>query len=160
MIGLDGTDHRILTALQGDGRMANSELAERIHLSESACLRRVRRLEADGVIAGYVMLVDQATIGRPDNVFVEITLNSQSEDSLDAFEAAVRDCPEIMACYLMSGDADYLLHVVVADTADYERIHRTELARLPAVARIRSSFALRTVSKKTAYETTPVGKRR
>ena len=88
MIVLDGTDHRILTALQGDGRMANSELAERIHLSESACLRRVRRLEADGVIAGYVMLVDQATIGRPDNVFVEDYLRQSYERKVDYLRSA------------------------------------------------------------------------
>jgi Lrp/AsnC family leucine-responsive transcriptional regulator len=155
VVGLDETDRKILRILQGDGRMTNSALAERVHLSESACLRRVRRLETEGVIDGYVMLVNQDAIGRSSNIFVEITLTSQSEDCLDAFEAAVRDCPEVMACYLMSGDADYFLHVVAADTADYERIHRSYLARFPNVARIRTSFALRAVSKKTAYDLPP-----
>jgi Lrp/AsnC family leucine-responsive transcriptional regulator len=151
-MNLDSTDLRILRLLQLDGRMSNTELSERAHLSQSACLRRVRRLEESGVIASYAALLDPSQIGQNCNVFVEITLNSQSEESLEAFEAAVRDCPEVMECYLMSGDADYLLHLAAADTADYERIHKTRLSRFPGVSRIRSSFALRTVSKKTAYD--------
>jgi len=151
MIELDTTDRKILNLLQAEGRMTNADLAERIHLSPSACLRRVRRLEDEGVIEGYAMLVDQAAIGRPANVFVEITIDSQSEESLAAFEAAVGECPDVMECYLMSGDADYLLRVVAADTADYERVHKI-LVRLPGLARTRSSFVLRTVSKKTVYE--------
>jgi len=154
MIPIDRIDRGILEQLQDDGRMTNAALAERVHLSPSACLRRVRRLEDEGVIEGYVMLVDQGAVGRPTNIFVEITLHSQSEEALDAFEQAVAACPDVMECYLMSGDADYLLRVAAADTADYERIHRTHLARLPGVARIRTSFALRTVCKKTAL---PVG---
>jgi Lrp/AsnC family leucine-responsive transcriptional regulator len=150
-MGLDETDRKILTLLQRNGRMTNAELAERIHLSPSACLRRVRRLEDEGVIEGYVMLVNQEAIGRPTNVFVEIAINSQSEDSLDAFEAAVRACPDVMECHLMSGEADYLLRVVAVDPADFERVHKT-LTRLPGLARTRSSFVLRTVCKKTAYE--------
>lgn len=151
MIDLDAIDRNILNQLQADGRMTNAELAERVHLSPSACLRRVRHLEDEGVIDGYVMLVDQAAIGKPASIFVEITLHGQSEESLDAFETAVTECPDIMECHLMSGDADYLLRVVAADTADYERVHKI-LARLPGLARTRSSFVLRTVSKKTAYE--------
>jgi len=154
MIPIDRIDRGILEQLQDDGRMTNAALAERVHLSPSACLRRVRRLEDEGVIQGYAMLVDQGAVGRPTNIFVEITLHSQSEEALDAFEQAVAACPDVMECYLMSGDADYLLRVAAADTADYERIHRTHLARLPGVARIRTSFALRTVCKKTAL---PVG---
>ena len=149
---LDAIDRRILTVLQRDGRISNSDLSGRVNLSESACLRRVRRLEAEGIIGDYVMLLNQAAIGRPTDIFVEITLTDQHEDTLDTFEAAVRETPEIMFCYLMSGDSDYLLHVVAADTADYERIHRTRVACLPGVSRIRSSFALRTVSRKTAFE--------
>ncbi len=152
LIELDETDRWIVGLLQGDGRMTNAELAVRVHRSESACLRRVRRLENEGVIEGYVALVGQAAIGRPVDIFVEISLSGQSERLLDAFEAAVLNCPGVMACHLMSGDADYLLHVVAADTADYERIHRRELSALPGVSRIRSSFALRTVCKKTAFE--------
>lgn len=131
--------------------MTNADLAERVHLSPSACLRRVRRLEDEGIIAGYVMLVDQAAIGRPANIFVEITLRGQDEETLEIFESAVVQCSDVMECYLMSGDADYLLRVVAADTADYERVHRI-VASLPGLARTRSSFVLRTVSKKTAFE--------
>lgn len=149
---LDKTDRKIIALLQQDGRMSNAELAERVNLSQSACLRRVRRLEEEGVAQGYAMLVDQAAIGLPLNVFVEISLKTLTEEALDAFEAAVRDCPAVMASYLMSGDADYLLHMAVADAGDYEQLHRTQLSRFPYVARIRSSFALRTVSKKTAFE--------
>ena len=151
MIELDAIDRKILNLLQVDGRMTNADLAERIHLSPSACLRRVRRLEDEGAIEGYVMLVDQAVIGKPASIFVEITLDAQNEETLESFESAVIDCPDVMECHLMSGDADYLLRVVAADTADYERVHKI-VARLPGLARARSSFVLRTVSKKTAVE--------
>ena len=151
---LDAVDYTILINLQEEGRLSNSDLAERIHLSPSACLRRVRLLEEEGVIDGYAMLVNQAAIGKPSNIFVEVSLNSQSEKTLDEFERAVADCPEIMECYLMAGAFDYLLKIVAADASDYERIHKVYLSRLPNVSRIQSNFALRTVSKKTAY---PIG---
>ena len=151
-ITLDKTDKKILAFLQADGRMTNAELAQRVNLSASACLRRVQNLEAAKVISGYVALVAQEAVGRPTNVFVEVTLKSQSEESLRTFERAARACPEIMECYLMSGDADYLIRVVAANSEDYERIHRQHLTVLPGVARIRSSFALRAVSKKTALD--------
>jgi len=151
MTEMDTIDRKIVNLLQSDGRMTNADLAERINLSPSACLRRVRRLEDDGVIKGYVMLVDQAAIGRPASIFVEVTLNAQNEETLESFEAAVVECPDIMECYLMSGDADYLLRVVAGDSTDYERVHKI-VARLPGLARARSSFVLRTVSKKTAFE--------
>lgn len=151
MIEIDATDRKILTLLQLDGRMTNADLAERIHLSPSACLRRVRRLEDEGVIEGYAMLVAQAAIGKPASIFVEITLSGQNEETLESFETAVVKCPDIMECHLMSGDADYLLRVVAADVADYERVHKI-LASLPGLARARSSFVLRTVCKKTAFE--------
>ncbi len=96
------------------------------------------------------MLLSQQAIGKPTNVFVEITLKNQNEEMLDAFERAVIQCPDIMECYLMAGDADYVVRVIATDVADYERIHRTYLSRLPGVARLRSSFALRTVCHKTA----------
>jgi DNA-binding Lrp family transcriptional regulator len=147
---LDRTDRRILVELQADGRMANAELARRVGLSESACLRRVRQLEASGIVAGTVLLVDQAAAGRPGNIFVEITLESQEEHALSDFERAARAIPEVMECYLMSGDYDYLLRVIVADFTDYERIHAGHLTRLPHVSRVKSSFTLRTVTKKTA----------
>ncbi|MEE8444194.1 MAG: Lrp/AsnC family transcriptional regulator [Alphaproteobacteria bacterium] len=147
---LDATDRKILNQLQADGRMTNAELAERINLSPSACLRRVNRLEADGVIAGYAMLVNQAAIGLGTNVIVEVTLDSQAEEYLNNFEQAVREVPAVMECYLMAGDADYVVRVAVADVADFERIHKEYLSRLPHVARIRSIFVMRTIYKSDA----------
>jgi DNA-binding Lrp family transcriptional regulator len=146
---LDRIDRSILHELQLDARLSNAALAGRINLSESACLRRVRRLEEDSMITNYVALVDQSRAGYPDNVFVQITLESQQQDDLAAFEAAVAALPEVMECYLMSGDSDYLLRVIVSDARDYERIHSQHLTRLPGVDRVQSSFALRTVTKRT-----------
>jgi len=146
---IDRTDRAILHELQQDGRLTNAALAARVSLSESACLRRVRALEGSGLIRGYVGLVDQTSAGYPDNVFVRITLVSQQQTDLAEFEAAVKQIPEVMECYLMSGDADYLLRVIVADSRDYERVHSQHLTRLPGVDRVHSSFALRTVVKKT-----------
>jgi len=148
---IDEIDCAILTHLQNNGRLTNADLAEKVNLSPSATLRRVRLLEEACVIEGYVMLVNQKAIGKPTNIFVEVALNSQSEVQLNTFENAVEACPEIMECYLMSGDSDYLLRVVVSDTADYERVHKEYLSRLPNVSRIKSNFALRTVCKKTAF---------
>jgi DNA-binding Lrp family transcriptional regulator len=144
---LDRTDQTLLAELQRDGRLTNRELAERVHLSESACLRRVRALEEAGVIDRYAALVNQARVGLPGNVFVSITLNRQEQADLAAFEEAVRRVPEVMECYLMTGQQDYLLRVVVSDPADFERLHSQHLTRLPGVARVQSSFALRTVRK-------------
>lgn len=146
---VDATDRAILDALQADGRMSNVQLAERVHLSESACLRRVRQLEQSGVIARYTMLVDPVAVGIPGNVFAEITLASQKQEDLDRFERAVREVPEVMECYLVTGEYDYLLRVVARDTVDYERIHHEQLTRLPGVARVKSSFTLRSVVRKT-----------
>ena len=149
MISLDRTDRSILHELQLDGRISNVKLAERINLSESACLRRVKMLEDAGIIDGYAMLINQAAVGLSGNVFVEITLNRQRREDQDAFEAGVARVPEVMECYLMSGDYDYLLRVVVVDAGDYERIHHEQLTSLPGVARVRSSFALRAATKRT-----------
>jgi DNA-binding Lrp family transcriptional regulator len=144
---LDRYDRAIIKALQSNGRATNSQLAECVSLSESACLRRVRALEEGGFIEGYAALVNQQKAGCPLNVFVNITLERQEQAHLLAFEAAVRQVPEVMECYLMSGEYDYLLRVVLADTADFERLHSQHLTRLPNVARVHSSFALRTVQK-------------
>lgn len=143
----DRFDKAILQALQHDGRVPNSALAERVSLSESACLRRVRALEESGLIEGYTALINQQKAGCPVNVFVNITLERQDETDLRKFEDAVRKIPEVMECYLMTGDYDYAVRVVVADTADFERLHSKYLIRLPGVARVHSSFALRTVQK-------------
>ena len=147
---LDHVDRAILRLLQQDGRMANVDLAEAVHLSPSACLRRVRRLEEGGSIDRYVALVDPSAIGLGTDVFVEITLGGQDEGTLEEFERAVSERPEIMSCHLMAGDFDYLVHVVVRDVADYEVLHRTHLAQLPGVARMVSSFALRPICDRTA----------
>ena len=147
---LDHVDRAILRLLQQDGRMANVDLAEAVHLSPSACLRRVRRLEEGGSIDRYVALVDPSAIGLGTDVFVEITLIGQDEGTLEEFERAVSERPEIMSCHLMAGDFDYLVRVVVRDVADYEVLHRTHLAQLPGVARMVSSFALRPICDRTA----------
>jgi Lrp/AsnC family leucine-responsive transcriptional regulator len=152
MIDLDATDRKILNLLQHDGRMTNAQLAEQVNLSPSACHRRVSRLEEEGVIAGYAMLVNQEAIGLGTSVIVEVSLDSQAEEFLNNFENAVRNVPAVTECYLMAGDADYVVRVAVADVADYERIHKEYLTRLPHVARIRSIFVMRTVYKSTAVE--------
>lgn len=151
---LDRIDHAILNHLQRDGRLSNVQLAGLVGLSESACLRRVRNLERSGLVEDYVMIVNQAATGRPGNVFVRVTLESQKLEDLRAFEEAVAGVPEVMECYLMSGDSDFLLRVIVRDATDYERIHHESLTSLPGVARVHSSFALRTVLKKTAVPLT------
>lgn len=147
---LDATDRRILCVLQREGRISNADLAQRVNLSASACHRRVQRLEEAGVIAGYVALLDPRSLGRTTTVFVEITLSGQGDATLDAFEKAVRVIPDVLECHLMAGSADYLLKVVAADTDDFARIHRQHLARLPGVAQMQSSFALRVVQQTTA----------
>lgn len=146
----DRTDRQILEILQRDARITNAALAEKVHLSESACLRRVRALEESGLVAGYSALLNQEKAGFPVNVFVNITLDRQDQKDLQTFEQAVRRIPEVMECYLMTGEYDYLVRVVVADTADFERIHSQHLTRLPGVIRVHSSFALRTIQKSFA----------
>ncbi|NKB26700.1 MAG: winged helix-turn-helix transcriptional regulator [Rhodobacteraceae bacterium] len=147
---IDDTDRRLLTVLQKRGRISNAELSEAVNLSPSACHRRVRRLEADGYIRDYVALLDPRRVGRPTTVFVEITLSGQADEVLDAFEREVALIPDVLECHLMAGTADYILKVVAEDTEDFARIHRRHLARLPGVAQMQSSFALRTVFKTTA----------
>ena len=144
---LDATDSQIIQLLQQDGRMSNADLAAQIHRSESACHRRVRQLETAGVIERYTAVINQKAIGKPANIFGEITLANMGEDTLNAFEEAVRACDDVVTCFFMTGNADYLLHITAANTEDYERIYRTHLSRLPGIARIRTSFALRVVSK-------------
>ena len=146
---IDKYDRAILEALQKDGRISNVQLAARVNLSESACLRRVRTLEDEGYIDRYVALVNQSRVGLGGNVLVHIGLHREEQSELAAFEAAVRNIPEVMECYLMTGEFDYLLRVVVADMADFERLHKEALTRLPGVARVNSSVAIRTVQKKT-----------
>ena len=147
---IDAIDQRILNQLQRRGKISNSELAEVANLSASACHRRVQRLEAEGVIKDYVALLAARKSGLPTTVFFEITLSAQADEVLQAFEKAVARIPDVLECHLMAGSADYLLKVVAGNTDDFARIHRQHLARLPGVAQMQSSFALRTVFKTTA----------
>ena len=146
---LNRFDKLILEALQRDGRISNKQLAGLVNLSESACLRRVRALEESGMIERYVAMVSQSAAGLPGDVLVHIGLHREEQSELAAFEEAVREIPEVMECYLMTGEFDYLLRVVVKDMADFERIHKEALTRLPGVARVNSSVAIRKVLKKT-----------
>ena len=142
---LDETDRAMLRLLRADGRMSNAALAEAIGLSPSACLRRLRLLEHRGVIRGYTALVEETPAREGVTVIVQITLDRQTDESMQRFEAAVRRCPEVRQCDLMTGIADYLLRVEARDAADYERIHKEALSRMPGVSRIQSSFAIRSV---------------
>jgi len=145
---IDAIDQLILTTLQNDGRLTNVQLAEEIGLSESACLRRVRLLEESGIISKYVMLIDQTAVGKPGNVFVRVTLEGQQQEKLQQFENEIVQVKEVMECFLMSGESDYLLRVIVRDNEDYMRLHN-RLTSLSGVLRVQSSFALKTVFKRT-----------
>ena len=147
---IDTIDYRILNELQANGKLSNVELATRVHLSPSACLARVRRLEDSGIISRYVTLLDAHAAGLPISVFIQIRLERQVEMSLEKFEACMNDYPEVMECYLMTGDSDYLIRVVVADIQAIEKFIVNELSKIPGVANIKSSFALKQVKYKTA----------
>ena len=149
-VTIDRTDCKILALLQEDARLPNVELAQAVGLSPSPCLRRVKLLEEGGVIRRYVTLLDPAQVGLPVSVFVQVTLERQVEAALQLFEDAVRSHPEVMECYLMTGDADYLLRVVAPDLDSYQRFLLDHLTRIPGVASIKSSFALKQVSYRTA----------
>jgi Lrp/AsnC family transcriptional regulator, leucine-responsive regulatory protein len=149
MIKIDETDRRILRILQRKGRISNADLAQEANVSSSACHRRVQRLEAEGLIRDYVALLDPRHLDRRSTVFVEVTLTSQADDILHAFEKAVRNVPDVLECHLMAGKADYILKVVAADTDHFAQIHR-RLVALPGVQTMQSSFAMRTVFKTTA----------
>jgi DNA-binding Lrp family transcriptional regulator len=142
---LDRIDRAILTELARNGRLSHAELSERVGLSPTACARRQRALEEAGVIVGYQAVLGLDRLGLSTTVIVRITLDGQSEEALDAFEKAIVRCPSVVRCFLMSGSDDYIVAVNARSIEDFERIHRTELARLPHVSRIQSSFALREV---------------
>ncbi len=150
---LDRLDQRILEILQTDARTTNADLAAAVGLSPSPCLRRVRSLEASGVISQYVTLIKADAIGLPVTVFATVTLDRQIESNLEVFEQAVLERPEVMEAYLMSGEYDYLLRIVVADLASYERFLMDHLTKVTGVAGIKSSFAIRQVQYKTALPT-------
>ncbi len=147
---LDAIDREILARLQANARIANVELSDAVGLSPAPCLRRVRALEESGVIRRHVTLLDPGAVGLPVSVFVHVSLERQIEKALRRFETAIATRPEVMECYLMTGDADYLLRVVCADLAAYERFLLDHLTQIPGVASIRSSFALKQVKYSTA----------
>ena len=147
---LDSIDRAILTELQREGRLSNQDLAQRVHLSPSACLRRVKALEDSGVIAQYVALVNPKAVGKHGISFTIINLESMNTPQLEAFEQAVRDQPEVLDCFYVAGSNDYLIRVAYHDAEDLERFHSEVLMRLPNVARSNSLLVLRTVKKTTA----------
>ena len=147
---LDATDLRILAVLQQDSSLTNVELARRVHLSPSPCLTRVKAMESSGVIQRYVALTDPAALGLGLNVFISISLKEQSRESLAEFERRIAEHEEVMECYLMTGDSDYLIRVAVADMAALERFILEQLTPIAGIEKIRSSFALKQVRYKTA----------
>jgi len=147
---LDTVDLRILHELQADGSLSNVELARRVHLSPSPCLARVKALETAGVISRYVALANAAALGLGLNVFISISLKAQNKAALADFERRIAEQDEVMECYLMTGDSDYLIRVAVADMAALERFILEQLSPIPGIEKIRSSFALKQVRYKTA----------
>ncbi len=148
---LDAIDRAILNQLQHEGRLSNQDLALRVHLSPSACLRRVKALEDAGVIDQYVALVNPAAVGRHGTSFTIINLESMNTAQLEAFEQAARDEPQILDCFYVAGSNDYLIRFAYRDAQDLERFHTDVLMRLPNVARSNSMLVLRTVKKTTAF---------
>ncbi len=149
---LDAIDRAILNQLQADARLSNQELAQRIHLSPSACLRRVKALEDAGVIEQYVALVNPTAVGKHGTSFTIVNLEGTNNVVLAAFEKAVREVPEVLDCFYVAGSNDYLIRFAYRDAHDLERFHSEVLARLPGVARSNSMLVLRTVKKTTAFE--------
>ena len=148
-MALDRIDIAILDTLQKHGRISNAALAEKVGLSQSACSRRLDNLEQSGVISGYHARLSNAALGHKMTAIVHISLSGQFEKSLSEFEAAIRRCPNVLSCHLMSGEYDYILRIAARDLEDYERIHKEWLSAMPHVTKIDSSFALREVIDRT-----------
>jgi Lrp/AsnC family leucine-responsive transcriptional regulator len=151
-VKLDAMDRSILRVLQTEGKVSNIELAHRVHLSPSACLRRVKALEDSGVIQQYVALVNPKLVGRSGTSFTIVNLEKLTQKAMAAFEQAVRDVPEVLECVYVAGSNDYLLRFAYSDSADLERFHVEVLERLPGVVRTNSMLVLRTVKKTTALD--------
>lgn len=154
MDSLDAIDVRIIAAIQNDGRISINDLAEKVGLSPSPCARRLRILEEKGVIKGYAAMIDQTKVGLPVSAFASIKLERQREDALERFSKAVARWPEVVDCYLMTGQRDYLLRIVVRDLEAYEHFLNDKLTRLDGVASIETSFALKQVKRS---EVLPIG---
>ena len=149
-IPLDETDRKILSLLQADCRLTLTEVADKVGLSVSPCHRRIKRMEENGVVLRYAALVDPRAVGLPVSVFVSIKLERQKERELELFSKAIAKWPEVVECYLMTGDSDYLIRVAIADMSALERFILEQLTPIPGVEKIRSSFALKQVRYKTA----------
>ena len=145
---MDYIEYKILTALQNNARLSNLELAKEVGLTPSPCLRRVRSLEEKGIISAYSALINQNKVGLSVNVFVQVSLERQTEDHLEIFEERIKEYNEVMEAYLMTGEADYLLRIVVKDLEKYELFLKENLTRIPGVSSIRSYFSLKQVVKK------------
>lgn len=148
--GLDALDRAILRHLQGDGRLSNVELAKRVRLSPSPCLRRVKLLEERGYICGYAALLDRAKLRRGLHVVVMVSLTSQRQEALEAFEREVAKLEDVLECYLIAGEADYLITVAVEDLQAYERFFTKRLGELPGVASLKSMITIKAVKYTTA----------
>jgi len=148
---MDAIDHKIIRQLQQDGRLSNQALSERVGLSPSPCLKRLKALEAKGMISGYTALVDQKKYGLPVTVFLRIKLGNHAEEAIQNFEKQIRLIDEVQDCFLITGDADYLLRVIVRDLDHYETLIRQRLQRIPAVAAIDSSVAFGKVKQSFVF---------
>jgi DNA-binding Lrp family transcriptional regulator len=148
---MDKIDRKLIAELQRDGRLTNQELSERVSLSPSPCLRRLRQLEQDGVIEGYTALVNQEACGLHITAFVSIRLEKQNNKTIQAFESGIRDLDEIVACYLMSGSSDYLLQVLSASLKDYETFIRDKLSRTPGIGTLETHFAFGQVKRSSVF---------
>lgn len=149
-VQLDEFDHKILLELERDGALTSAALAERIGLSPSACHRRVKAMEAAGVIERYAAILSEQALGRGATIFVAVTLEDQRRETMAKFERAVAQCREVQDCHLMTGESDYLLRIVLRDDDRYERVHQETLSRLPGVRRLVSNFTIRTVFRRAA----------
>ena len=147
---LDEFDHKILLELERNGVLTAAALSDRVGLSPSACHRRVKAMEAAGVIEGYAAILSEKALGRSATVFVAVTLEDQRRETMAKFERAVAQCRDVQDCHLMTGESDYLLRIVIADDDRYERIHQDTLSRLPGVRRLVSNFTIRTVFRRAA----------
>jgi Lrp/AsnC family transcriptional regulator, leucine-responsive regulatory protein len=152
---LDKIDCELLNHIQSDAKMANTELADKLGLSPSPCLRRVKSLENNGVIKRYVGIIDPVLVGLPISVFVTVSLRNQGRAALEEFESHIKDYEEIMECYLMTGNSDYLLRVAVPDMESYEQFLLDKITTIPCVGNIESSFSLKQVIYRTAMPLTP-----
>jgi Lrp/AsnC family leucine-responsive transcriptional regulator len=149
---LDSLDRKILRELRKDGRVSNTQLAERVGLSQSPCWNRVRHLEQMGVIEGYTVVLNQKALGVPDTVMIEVTLDKHDDDTFVRFGAALAEMPEVLEAYLLTGEYDYLIKVAVAGTEGYEVFLRKKLYQLPGIRHSRSTFVLRALKKETSPE--------